>query len=140
MARLRVKSLVCRVLVAAFALWLPAATGQGGKATAIAAESFAKSMTSRPHLSCHGEGGAKAKKSCCCNGEQTLRAAACGCHDGPNVFGIAAHDPALAAWIHGAGVRPVERRRTVASAPIPPGQNADAPDPPPPRSPFVDRA
>lgn len=140
MASLRVKSLVCRLLVAAFALWLPAATGQGGKATAIAAESLAKSLTSRPHLSCHGENGAKAHKNCCCKGEQALRAAACGCHDGQTVFGVAAHDPALAAWVHGAGVRPVERRGAVAGAPIPTGQLADAPDPPPPRSPFPDRA
>lgn len=139
MGRPRVKSLVGRLLVAAFALWLPAATGQGGKATAIATESLAKSLNSRPHLSCHGENGANAKKNCCCKKEQTLRAAACGCHDGQTVFGIAAHDPMLAAWIHGAGVRPVERRGAVADAPSPPDELGDAPDPPPPQAPFPDR-
>jgi hypothetical protein len=140
MVRPRVKSLLCRVLVAAFALWLPAATGQGGKATCIAAESLAKSLTSRPHLSCHGEGGAKADKNCCCKGKPTLRAAACGCHDGQTVFGTAAHDPMLAAWIVGAGARPLEHRGAVARSTVPAGLLADAPDPPPPQLPSSVRA
>ena len=140
MPRPRARTLLSRLLVAAFALWLPAATGQGGKATCIAAESLAKSLTSRPHLSCHGEGGAKATKSCCCKGEQTLRAAACGCHDGQTVFGAAAHDPMLAGWTWRAGPRPVLRPGAAAGARTPPGHLADAPDPPPPQSPLLDRA
>src|SRR5689334_16993036 len=105
MRHLRARCFVARLLVAAFALWLPAATGQGGKATCVAAATFAKSVVQtgkRPHLSCHGEPGAK--KTCCCRGQETLRAAACGCHEGESAFGAAAHDPMLAAWTSGAVV------------------------------------
>ncbi|MFN2426303.1 MAG: hypothetical protein ABR587_07635 [Candidatus Binatia bacterium] len=133
MPRLRASSALCRVLVAAFALWLPAATGQGGKATCNAASTLARSMSgARPHLSCHGENGAK--KSCCCTGQDAIRAAACGCHDGQTIFGVAPHDPTLASWSWRAGSRPSSPRAFVTALLDPDGLAAQAPDPPPPKA------
>lgn len=122
-----------RLLIAAFALWLPAATGQGGRATCSAATSLAKLLTERPHLSCHGGGGENLKKSCCCKGEETIRAAACGCHDGQQAFGTPAHGPLLPSmtWRFGplhAERSPLARLRLRFDGP--PG---DAPDDPPPQ-------
>jgi hypothetical protein len=130
-----------RVLVAAFALWLPAATGQGGKATCIAAETLARTMTApgaRPHLSCHGESGTK--KGCCCKGQQTLRSAACHCHDGQAVDGATAHDPMLASWTRSPGPLPAAPLRAASALPVPKGQLTGEPETPPPRIPFSDRA
>jgi hypothetical protein len=139
------RSVLLRVCIAAFALWLPAATGKGGKATCVAAAvtgkggkatcvaaaSYAKSMNERPHLSCHGENGAR--KSCCCKGEQALRAAACDCHDGQRMFGAAAYDPMLARWSAGpagdfALASPIARDRSMDR-----GRFSKPPDPPPPK-------
>lgn len=138
MPRRRARSVLSRLLVAAFALWLPAATGQGGKATCIAAASYAKALSERPHLSCHGEKGAK--KRCCCNSEPTIRAAACGCHDGQTMHPTAAHDPTIASGIVLAGVRPAVPYEGPPPRLAPFGRLADAPDPPPPRSFVFDRA
>lgn len=138
MPRRRLRSLASRLLVAAFALWLPAATGQGGRATCIAASSLAKSLAERPHLSCHGDSGAK--KRCCCNSEQTIRAAACGCHDGQSMHPTAAHDPTIASWVLRAGRRPVVHAERPPATGSPHGRSPDAPDPPPPRSLVSDRA
>jgi hypothetical protein len=122
---------VLRVLVAAFALWLPAATGQGGKATVVAAHTLAKSMNERPHLSCHGDAGSK--KNCCCKGKETLRAAACGCHDGETVYGTSAHDPMLAAWVAGA-VKASSSGAPIAADAEVSGRSADVPELPPPKA------
>ncbi len=132
MLRRRARSVLSRLLVAAFALWLPAATGQGGRATCVAAAAYAKSLTERPHLSCHGENGTK--KRCCCNSEATIRAAACGCHDGQSLHPAAAHDPTITSWAVVAGARPGLAHDSAPPRPSPAGRLADAPDPPPPRS------
>lgn len=123
-----------RILIAVFALWLPAATGQGGRATCTAAAAFAKTMSgARPHLSCHGENGARGAKKCCCNSETSIRAAACGCHDGQSAFGAAVHDPVLASLRWKAGA-PLERRLArLPKAAAPLGESREPPDPPPPR-------
>lgn len=131
MSRRRARSLLSRLLIAGFALWLPAVTGQGGKATSIAAESLARSLTQRPHLSCHGDKGEK--KSCCCKGEQTIRAAACGCHEGQEAFGLAAYDPTLASWTSGPLRRPWKDCPAVDRPDLALGTLAEPPDPPPPR-------
>jgi hypothetical protein len=134
MRRLRARRLFARLLVAAFALWLPAATGTGGKATCVAATAFAKQVAQagqRPHLSCHGEPGAK--KTCCCRGVETLRAAACGCHEGQDGFASAAHDPMLRGWIPGLAVLSDDRVRPRGFTALPPDRLRDAPDPPPPQ-------
>jgi hypothetical protein len=135
MRRLRARRLAARLLVAAFALWLPAATGQGGKATCVATAAFAKTVAQagkRPHLSCHGEPGQK--KTCCCRGEESLRAAACGCHEGQSAFGTAAHDPMLAGWAPGTAVLSVDSSRPRGFTALPPERAGEAPDPPPPRT------
>ena len=136
MRRLRTRRLVFRVLIAALALWLPAATGKGGKATCVAAAAFAKStVEARPHLSCHGEAGAK-KKNCCCKGEETLRAAACPCHEGQHAFGTAAHDPMLTSWVAGTARLTNDMDGPALFTRAPHERFADAPDPPPPQASF----
>lgn len=139
-APLRRKTFLSRLLVAAFALWLPVATGQGGRATCNAAAMFAKSLSAgpvRPHLSCHGENGqsgAKAKKDCCCKNKTGLRSANCGCHDGKPGFGLAAHDPMLGTWLTRTPALADRHARRAAQTDATAGRLGDAPDPPPPRS------
>lgn len=122
-----------RLLVAAFALWLPVATGQGGKAACGAAAEFAESLLShqRPHLSCHGEKGRKA--DCCCKSRTTLRAAACGCHDGDPGFGVSAQDPMLAGWVLVAAANAALESRPASLTATMHGRGYDAPDSPPPQ-------
>ena len=132
-----------RLLVAALALWLPIASGQGGRATCVAAASLAKSLiasSSRPHLSCHGENGVDSKKDCCCKSKTTLRAAACGCHDGDPLYATAAHDPMLGSWM--SSTAPLRaayaHRNPYQDAML--GRGTDGPDPRPPRFFFSDHA
>jgi hypothetical protein len=135
----RNRSLACRMLVAAFALWLPAATGAGGKATCIAASSLARSLETpdHAHLSCHNTGG---DKDCCCKGRTQLRAAACGCHDGAPAFGETAHDPMVAVWASLDRVRALESNEAVAATERFRGRAGDGPEPPPPDSILLVRA
>ncbi|HEY2775711.1 MAG TPA: hypothetical protein VGK20_16845 [Candidatus Binatia bacterium] len=133
MSSRRPRSIAVRALIAALALWLPAATGQGGRAVGLATATLAVRVSGHAHLSCHGD-----SKDCCCKNQVTLRSGLCGCHDGATAPALTDDDPMLAAAVFApepavAAARCGDAAPVVSLSPVvaPPDRPPQAPPPSP---------